>query len=408
VPQRRWAVYLSGGFGLSISAMLSLLVPLRAHELGLSIGAIGVIVAARSISETLLAMPLGLVTSRVGTRTAFMWGTGGCALGCVAFTVATNQWTLVALNAVVGGARAMAWVASQAYVSGSGPVEERTRDTGRFSFVSNASQMVAPLLVGAVAAFAGYRWTFLLLGVHCLAFAVLGLALPRSRQGDLAERVRPSAIAALFRLPRLQVAMILSFVRLAVPSVWTPFFPLLLVAAGFTAGMAGAVLSFAAVVATAVNLLTGRLSRWASPEVLCIVALGSAAVGLLISPHLMSIPAVFLPAALVGVGNGLSLPLLIVLCTEAAPPGQAAVALGARNSVNSFAAAVAPLGVAPLVASYGTAFGLAVMSGATGVLLAAAYALHLRAGRIRGRGLPAPAATRPADEAPRRPTAEFG
>jgi hypothetical protein len=157
------------------------------------------------------------------------------------------------------------------------------------------------------------------------------------------------------------------------------------VGAGFSAGTAGGVLSFAAVVATGVNLSTARLSRWASPEVLCTIALGSAAVGLLISPHLMTIPAVFLPAALVGIGNGLSLPLLIMLFSEAAPPGQAALALGARNSINSFAAAVSPLGAAPLVASFGAATGFAVMSGATGALLAVAVFLHAR-GRAAGRG----------------------
>ena len=76
--------------------------------------------------------------------------------------------------------------------------------------------------------------------------------------------------------------------------------------------------SSAAAVATLVNLLTGRLSRWASPEVLCTIALAFGVVGLVISPFLLAVPAAFLPAAFVGVANGLSLPLLIVLVSEAA------------------------------------------------------------------------------------------
>lgn len=357
---------------------MGLLIPLRADELGMSIVVIGVLVAARPLAETMCAVPLSLLIARFGSRAAFVIGTGTCAVVCLGFTVATQYWLLLALSAVVGAGRALAWVASQSYVSYAGTAQDRARNTGRFSFVGNLSQMIAPLMVGATAAFAGYRQTFFLLAAYSFLFAILGLALPRRSPGELVERVRLRAVTTLFRLPRLQVAFLLSFVRVAIPSIWTPFFPLLLVGAGYSAGKAGAVLSFAAVVATAVNLATGWLSRWASTEVLSTVSLAAAAVGLLLSPHLMSMPAVLLPATLIGIGNGLSLPLLIVLFSEAAPAGQVPLALGARNAVNSAATAVAPMAVGTLVASLGAAIAFAAMSGFSGVLLATALGLYLR------------------------------
>lgn len=377
--QRLWAAYLSGGFGLSVSAMLALLVPLRADELGIPIAAIGALVAARPLAETLLAVPLSSLIGRLGARGAFLASTSACAAVAAALVTATGFWSLLLLNFAIGAGRSLGWVASQTHVASQGRPEFRARDTGRFSFVSNAGQMVAPLLVGAAAAGLGYRAAFLVVAAWCLAFTAVGTALPRARGPRSADRVQLRAAAGLFRLPRMQMAMLLTFVRLWVPNIWTPLFPLLLVSAGGASPqVAGAVLSASAAVATAVNLLTGRLSRYARPEILCTAALALAVAGLAISPFLLSVPAAFLPAALVGIGNGLSLPLLIVLVSEAAPPGQKGLALATRNAVNSLSATAGPLGTGWLVAGVGAAAAFPAVGGVAALLLGGVLALRRR------------------------------
>lgn len=378
MTSRRWSAYLSGGFGLSMSAMLGLLVPLRAAELGIPLPAIGLIVGAYSAASAVLAVPLSLLITRLGTRGAFIAGTGGCALLASALSLAAGFWSLLLLNPAIGALSTLGWVASQTYISSWGRPTERARNTGRFSFVSNASQMVTPLMVGVSAAALGYRATFLVVAAYCTAFAVVGAVLPPQEAQTSGERGRLKAAGHLFRLPRLQLAMLLTFVRLWVPTIWRPFFPLLLVAGGSSPDVAGAVLSFAAAVAMAVSLLTGRLSRWASPEVVCTSALGLAVAGLVLSPHLLTLPAVLLPAALVGIGNGLSLPLLIVIVSEAAPPGQRGLALATRNAVNSLSGTVAPLGTAPVIAALGATAGFALAGGVAGGLLALAVVLQRR------------------------------
>ena len=384
--QRLWAAYLSGGFGLSVPAMLNLLVPLRADELGITVAAIGAIVAARSLSETVLAVPLSVITARLGTRGAFILSAAACAVTTAAFLLAEGFWALLLLNALLGAVRSLGWVSSQAYVSSQGAPEHRARDTGRFSFMSNAGQMVTPLLVGGAAAVVGYRAAFLVISAYCLLFVLVGVALPRPRSRASGERVRLRAAATLFRLPRIRIAMLMTFVRLWVPNIWTPLFPLLLVSAGASAPEAAAVVSFSAAVATLVNLLTGRLTRRVSPEVLCIVVLALAVVGLVISPFLVSLPGAFLPAALVGIGNGLSLPLLIVLVGEAAPPGQRALALATRNAVNALSASLGPLGTGWLVAAVGAGTAFPVMGGLAAALLGGVVALRARREESAGPG----------------------
>lgn len=380
--RRLWSAYLSGGFGLSVSAMLGLLVPLRADELGIAVAGIGVIVAARSLSETVLAVPLSAVTARLGTRGAFVLSAAACAVVSAAFVLAEGFWALFALNVAIGAGRSLGWVASQAYVSTQGRPEHRARDTGRFSFASNAGQMITPLLVGGAAAVVGYRWAFLVIAAYCALFVGVGLLLPRPRSRSGSDRVRLRAAAGLFGLPRIQMAMLLTFVRLWVPNIWTPLFPLLLVSAGASAPEAAAVVSSAAAVATAVNLLTGRLSRLAPPEVLCAVALGLAVVGLVVSPFLATLPGAFLPAVLVGIGNGLSLPLLIVLVSEAAPRGQKALALATRNAVNALSATLGPLGTGLLVGGLGATAAFPAMGGLAALLLGGVAVLRRRTGGI--------------------------
>jgi MFS transporter, DHA1 family, inner membrane transport protein len=380
---RLWAAYLSGGFGLSVSAMLGLLVPLRADELGIAVGAIGVIVAARSLSETLFAVPLSLVTARLGTRGAFILSAAWCAAASAAFVLAEGFWLLLLLNVVIGAGRSLGWVASQAYVSGQGLPEHRARDTGRFSFVSNAGQMVAPLLVGATAAVFGYGAAFVAIAAFCAVFVAIGLALPRPRSRSGSDRARLRDAARLFRLPRMQMAMLLTFVRLWVPNIWTPFFPLVLVSAGASAPEAAVVISFSAAVATVVNLLTGRLTRRTSPEALCTAVLALAVLGLVLSPFMASLPAALVPAALVGIGNGLSLPLLIVLVSEAAPKGQRALALATRNSVNALSASLGPLGTGGLVAALGATVAFPIAGGVAGALLVGVLALRRTASPTR-------------------------
>lgn len=356
--------------------MMGLLVPLRADELGISLPAIGLIVGAYSAAAAVLAVPLSGLISRFGTRGAFLLSTAGCALLAATFTAAHGFWSLLMLNAAVGALSALGWVASQTYVSSWGPVQDRARNTGRFSFVSNASQTVTPLMVGACAATLGYRATFLVVAAYCAVFAAVGSSLASQRAQAGGDRVRLRAAGHLFLLPRLQLAMLLTFVRLWVPTIWRPFFPLLLVAGGASSELAGAVIASAAAVATGVSLLTGRLSRFASPETVCTVALAVAVAGLVLSPHLLTVPAVFLPAAMVGIGNGLSLPLLIVLVGEAAPPGQRGLALATRNAVNSLSGTIAPLGTAPLVAALGATTGFGLAGAVAGGMLALAALLQ--------------------------------
>ncbi|WP_181411269.1 hypothetical protein [Nocardioides humi] len=94
--------------------------------------------------------------------------------------------------------------------------------------------------------------------------------------------------------------------------VFTTFLPILLAERGVGAGLIGVVMSLMGIVATAAAPMAGPLSRWTGSEALVATAsVGCGAVALVLTPVLAPTWLVFVLPCLVGIGVGLSLPLLM-------------------------------------------------------------------------------------------------
>lgn len=382
-PPELLGAYLSGGFGLGLSSMIALLVPLRADEMGASLAMIGLIVAARPTCEVLASVRVGSTIDRLGPGRSFVLGTALCALSSIGMAMTGSAWLLLALQLPLGAGRSLAWVGSQTAVSGLRLGTEQAKDTARFAFVSNVSQIVGPALIGSLAVLVGYRLSFVAITIYATGFAILGTQLPSDRpstapHGDERPRHGWRDAVGLLRVPGIRMAMLLTFVRLWTSSVWRPFFPLLLVMSGGSAAFGGVVVSSSAVVATMANLLVGHLSRWASPATWCIAGLGLSVVGVAIAPFSTESPGAFLSAGLIGVGQGLSLPLLIVLVSQSVRREQRGLALASRGGINSAASSLAPLILAPLITALGMATGFVVAAGFAGLILVGALQLRPR------------------------------
>ena len=314
---------------------------------------------------------------RLGSRRSFIAGTLLCAGASVGFASVQAVAGLIAFQVVFGLGRAIGWVASQTYISAIGPERDRAKHTGRFSFVSYVGQIVSPALVGVVATLAGYRWAFLTVAAYASVFSLVGLMLREidtaAAKSQVGKGTGFRSASELFRVPQFRAAMVLTFVRLWISSVWSSFYPLFLVEEGFSAAVAGTVLSVSSLVAMTTTLAAGPLGRRSAPELVSAVALGVGAVGVIISPVLMTEGLVYVPAVLLGIGAGLSLPLLITTVSQATTEDRLGLALGVRAGVNQTSSALAPLAVAPLIGALGltVGFGLAGVAGL--VLLGIAF-----------------------------------
>lgn len=373
---------ISGAFGLAFNSMALFLVPLHARELGLPLATAGWLVGAGALAPALLSVPTGALIDRLGPRRCFVAGTGASALLSLGFLVASGIWPIVALQLVLGFARSVAWVASQVYITRVGEVTDAVAVTGRFSFYTNMGTLGGPLVAGFVAEILGVRLAFAFLALFAIAFTGLGLSLarlpaPRGEQAPAAGTGFAQA-RGLLRRDGIQVALILTFARLWLSTVWIAFFPLLLVERGVTEALAGAVVAARAGVATVTSLWAAPLSRRVGHEVATGAGLAVGTLGLALSPYTATARLAWVPAALIGLAGGVSLPLLLVLMTSATPRPLHGVAVGLRMMVNQASNAVAPVFAGALIAAVGLATGVAASAAVAALALGGAAWRHLQ------------------------------
>lgn len=381
----RLLAYFIGAFGLSLSAQINFLVPLRARELGAGLDVIGLIIGSGTLAAALSSVSIGVVIDRFGARRAFIFGAFGTGLVSLSLMLVTGFWWFIALQPLHGIVRNLGWVASQGYITSFATNEERALLTGRFSFFSNVGAMIGPLMTGAVAASVGFRWALIVPAVYSLLFAVIAMFLLETRRDEPAAKRDRTADgtglrAALSLLPNtgIQVALLLTFARLWTSHVYAAFLPVFMVDRGIAASTAGLVMATSGLVAAAVAPTTGYWTRIMSVQTATMLGLGCNALGLVLAPQLASVPAIFIVPVLVGIGTGVSLPLLITIVTSVVPIQRRGVALGLRAMVNQVAATAAPVIIGPLMTVAGLAFGFATGGGVAALMLLSARLLHVR------------------------------
>jgi MFS family permease len=380
-------VYLSGSFGFGFQQMAAFLVPLRARELDAPLDQIGIIVGAGAIVPALLSVWSGELSDRFGARRTYIISTFIAALtGLLLFPV-TNYRLLLPIQLVMGFFRSTAWIASQTYVANIGAPEDRATHMGRLSFTTNGGTVVAPLLIGQVANLVGYQGSFLFMGGVTLLYTVIGFFIPEVRvPRTTVSRGGGGGFGAAIQLMRergIQVVLLLTFVRLWNGSGWRPFIPIFLREAGFDNTIISSVLAANSLVSTLTSLGASWLARRSSNEVATAIALGLGVIGTAMSPWVAWVPAVYLPALLIGTGVGISLPLLMATVSSEVPPDQRGLALGLRMSMNQAASTLAPVSVGAVAEPFGIPAALLASAAFSGVVLAAAMGLYAsRGGRI--------------------------
>lgn len=376
--RRAW---LAGGFGLGISIMVNFLVPLRAVELGASLGVVGLVVGVGSIIPAVLGAPIGALSDRLGSRQMFRLSTVGATAATAGMAFATHWGVLLAMMVFFGPFRAAGWVSSQSYITSFGNPVDRARNTSRFSFVTAATRASNPLIIGAAAEFLGIRASFLVIAGYGVLYFFLASSLA---EPDLEEHADTEPLAGgrrdamnLLKRPAIQVALLLSFARVWAAAILVAFYPLLLVERGISMAVAGAIISTNAAVGMLATLLVPLLARRMSKENLTAAGLLIGATGFGIIPFMTGTAAAYIPSALLGVSEGLTLPLLIAIVGEAAGPRFRGLAIGLRVSVNQLAQVSAALIMGSVVGAVGLSAGMPIAAATTAGVTLAAAARHI-------------------------------
>src|ERR1700681_2745177 len=166
------ALYVAGPFAMGYTEFYNFLIPLYGLSLGMSAGAIGMLVGGRSLLAVFLSIHVGVLMDRFGTRRValfFVWT--AMALAPV-FPLLPWFWPLLLLQIVNGGALQFAWSGSQTLIAQL--AEGEAEYLGRFSFFARIGTTVAPVIAGVAWDFGG-AWPSYALGFAWGAALTLAL-----------------------------------------------------------------------------------------------------------------------------------------------------------------------------------------------------------------------------------------
>jgi MFS family permease len=226
-----------------------------AHELHLSKGGAGVLVAAYAAGALLGGVPGGLAAVRVGPRRAVLIGLALMGVSSVAFAFADSFTTLCLARLAQGAGSAFTWAGAFAWLLAAAPRERRGEMIGTAMGAAVFGALFGPV-VGAVADLVGRGPVFSALGVLSMGLVAMTLRI------ESAPPEHPSLTALLraLRSPRFAGGLAIMSLASLLVGILSVIAPLHLSGAGWSASAIGAVWLIGAAFETAQSPLIGRLS----------------------------------------------------------------------------------------------------------------------------------------------------
>lgn len=241
---------------------VALFLPLIRTDVGLTFSEAGALSAASTLVYSLMQIPSGYLSDRLGPKRLFLIGLLGTNILTITFALLDNYWSMLANQAVSGFFRSLIFAPGILLIAGLFPANRRATAIGLFVAGGFSSSiflnLLGPVLVGPL----GWRNLF-------IAFAIGGLIVLAlfwrfgydGPQGRHEEAVSPREALQLFRIPVMWMVGVIQYVRLAVVfgvMFWLPSF--MVDELGYSLKFAGLVVALGALLAAPANLIGGYVS----------------------------------------------------------------------------------------------------------------------------------------------------
>jgi MFS family permease len=309
-------------------------VTLGGIELGASAFTVGLLMAFFGLLPMVLSVPAGRVVDRIGTRRPMFWGLGVMSVAIVAPALSWEVGALFLASTATGLGYMSVNVAIQKLGGELGGPGARATNFGMLAVGFSISSFIGPLLVGPIIDFVGFRAAFLALLVLPLATAWWLSRVRFEERPRLAGTARAStegqSVFDLLRDPALRKVYLSVGVVSAAWDVHQFVVPIYGSSIGLSASAIGILLaSYSAatfVIRVAVPWLARRVPEW--PLILSSHVVGC--VMYLLYPFTESLPLMMFLSFLLGMGLGVSQPIVLALLHRLAPPDRTGEAVGLR------------------------------------------------------------------------------
>ncbi len=358
-------VFLPAGlYGLGQGAVAPV-IALSALELGASAGAASVVVGAVGLGHLLADVPAGALTQRIGERRAMLLATLLVSAALVVCVLAPAVWVLGLAVGLTGVAGAVWQLARQAYLTEAIAPDMRARALSTLGGVQRMGTFAGPFLGAGAMALGGTDaayWVHIAAAAGGAGLLLLLPDVPGSRSERSAAQAGLADVVRSHRSVLLTVGTAASFVgvvraaRLAVIPLW-----------GETLGLSPSTTALIFGLSSAVDMLLfypagkimDRFGRiWVAVPAMLLMGLGLIAV-----PFTTGIVSFSLAAVLMGLGNGMSSGLVMVLGADASPKHGRASFLGVFRLLADVGLGGGPLLLGGVAAAAGLVTGVWVVGG---------------------------------------------
>jgi MFS family permease len=320
-------------------AALTPLLPHFERAYDLSKGGVGLLAAAYGIGTLAGALPGGIVSARLGARTAVLVGLAGVSAASVGVALSGSFAELFTARVVQGFSSSLTWAGGLAWLALSTPRERRGRTMGTAMAAGVFGALLGPV-VGAAGSLIGVRAAFATVAGVCAVLAVVLFSFEPSPP----ERQPARAVLGAVRDGEFLRGLWLISLPALLFGTLNVLVPLALDKRGFSAVAIGGVWIAATAAETVINPWLGRVADQLGPLVpVRFALLGSIVVALALATT--EWPWILVPLTVFGgiVFGGYYAPGLTMLSNAAESVGLAqGLSFGLMNAAWAIGNAVGP------------------------------------------------------------------
>ena len=248
--------------------------PLYATGLGASLGLLGVITAMLGLGRLISALPVGILSDRLGRKSVLVGGMVMFAVSFVAYAMAPNAEWLFLPRLLQAVAMVATFPLGVAYIGDVVEPRDRGAAIGIYTAAMGSGFAVGPLIGSWVAANAGYPEAYLVGAAFALAGAVFGaVRLVRMKPGRGGPSIGSAlvdleALRTLVREPVMLMACIANIaMTLSMTGAIFTYFPIYARTAGISTVTIGSVFAWRSIASASGRIPMGPLStrmpaRW--------------------------------------------------------------------------------------------------------------------------------------------------
>lgn len=330
-------------------------VSLYALHMGASQFTVGLLAACYALVPLCLGVYTGRLADSRGKRFPILFG----AIITIAAMLTGFVWRslpgLFVTATLVGTGFVFFNVAVQTLGGAVGKPEHRARNFAWLAIGYSSSNLIGPVFSGFSIDYFGHALTFLFLALFPLIPIVIVLRsqeLPRPGKSAAAAGKRTFD---LLKDAELRKLIIISGLSVASGELFAFYVPVFSHEIGHSASTIGLILGAYALAIVLTRFMLGTITKRFTMEQIMVSFLLFAAVAFAVFPLLRSAPALMTIAFFIGIGVGVTQPLLMAISYERAPPGRTGEMTGLRLTANNLARISMPVISGVLGAALGAA-----------------------------------------------------